>query len=44
MFGFMPLGTWRIEWKRPFEYWYRTQFGPFYYLHPRKLSPEDYED
>ena len=35
MIGFQWDCPWRIEWKRPFEWWYRTQFGPFYYLHPR---------
>ena len=43
MFGFMWFCPWRIEWKRPFEYWYRSQLGPFYYLHPRPYDPSDYD-
>ena len=32
---FMWNCQWRIEWKARREYWYRSQFGPFYILHPR---------
>jgi hypothetical protein len=27
---------WRVEWKARREYWYRSQIGPFYVLHPRR--------
>lgn len=39
-FGFMWNCPWRIEWRRPFEYWDRCQFGPFYALVGRKGSDE----
>lgn len=46
-FGFMWNCPWRVQWKRRFEYWYRTQFGPFYALHPRRhdaAEDEDYDE
>lgn len=30
--GFMWRCPWRLEWKRPFDHWKRTQLGPFYAL------------
>lgn len=35
-FGFMWSCPWRVEWKRRYEYWHRSQFGPFYVLHWRR--------
>jgi hypothetical protein len=34
--GFLWHCPWRLEWKRVHEYWYRSQLGPFYILHPRR--------
>lgn len=42
--GFMWNCPWRVEWKTPHEYWDRTQFGPFYYLHHKPAGYwEEYE-
>lgn len=43
LFGikFMWNCPWRVEWKAPREYWYRSQFGPFYYLHPRARADQE---
>jgi hypothetical protein len=30
--GFLWNCPWRIEWRRRFEYWDRSQCGPFYIL------------
>ena len=30
---------WRVEWHTKHEYWYRSQFGPFYLLYSRDLAP-----
>lgn len=34
-YGFLWNCTWRLEWKSRHEYWYRSQCGPFYVLHPK---------
>lgn len=34
-FGFMWSCPWRVQWKHRFEYWDRSQLGPFYALHYR---------
>ena len=36
--GFMWNCPWRIEWKKPFEYWDRYQLGSFFLLHYRQRS------
>ena len=34
--GFQWNCPWRLEWMHRFEYWYRSQCGPFYVLHVRR--------
>lgn len=41
-FGFMWNCPWRLQWRKDFEFWSRTQVGPFYVLdYYRQLDGEE---